>query len=109
MAQRLIPERDRRLELQATLVAILGSENVYFQPPPSVSMSYPAIVYRRDYRAIDHADNAPYSHRLLYLVTVIDPDPDSTIPGKVALLPTCQYDRFYVADYLNHDVFRLFF
>ena len=36
-----------RLELQSVLEQTLGSRNVYFQPPASVKMKYPAIVYER--------------------------------------------------------------
>ena len=34
-----------RVELQAYLEKILGSENVYYQPPSNVKMEYPAIKY----------------------------------------------------------------
>lgn len=99
----------QRLELQVLLELIVGSPNVYFQPPPSVQMEYPAIVYHLDYRLIRHADNAPWQNRKRYLVTVIDRDPDSDIPDKVADLPMCSFDRFYTADDLNHYVSRLYF
>lgn len=98
-----------RLELQALLRSILDSDNVYFQPPPTVQMKYPCIVYRRDTVRTDFAGNHPYAHKLRYLVTVIDPNPDSGIPKKIAMLPMCIFDRFYVADRLNHDVYKLFF
>jgi len=98
-----------RLELQAILTEILGTDQVYFQPPPNVSMDYPCIVYRRDYELVRHAGDKPYSRRKRYQVTVIDRDPDSVIPDKVAELPLCQFDRFYTAENLNHDVFKLFF
>jgi hypothetical protein len=98
-----------RLELQAILIEILGTDQVYFQPPPNVSMDYPCIVYRRDYELVRHADDQPYSRRKRYQVTVIDRDPDSVIPDKVAELPLCVFDRFYTAENLNHDVFKLFF
>jgi len=99
----------QRLELQAVLTGILGTDQVYFQPPPTVQMSYPCIVYRRDYELIHHADDIPYKRRKRYLVTVIDQDPDSSIPDKLSELPLCVYDRFYTADNLNHDVYKLFF
>lgn len=99
----------QRAELQERLVEILGSDQVYFQPPPTVIMSYPCIVYARYNKFTEHADDNPYSHRKRYQVTVIDRDPDSGIPDKVAALPTCAYDRFFTADNLNHDVFKLFF
>ena len=41
-----IKEVDRRNDLQKLLVEVLGSKNVYFQPPESVKMKYPAIVYQ---------------------------------------------------------------
>jgi hypothetical protein len=72
-------------------------------------MVYPCILYKRDNRKTRHADNQPYNVRKRYLVTVIDRSPDSTIPDLVAALPSCVFDRFYTADNLNHDVFKLFF
>lgn len=98
-----------RLELQTLLTEILGSDNVYFQPPPNIAMEYPCVVYRRDYQISEFADDIPYKQRTRYLVTVIDRDPDSVIPAKIAALPLCVYDRFYTADNLNHDVYKLFF
>jgi hypothetical protein len=99
----------QRLELQALLTGILGTDQVYFQPPPTVSMEYPCIVYRRDYELTRFADDRPYSRKKRYQVTVIDRDPDSVIPDKVADLPLCIFDRFYTTENLNHDVFKLFF
>lgn len=98
-----------RLELQGILKEILGTDHVYFQPPPTVSMVYPCIVYRRDYEQTQFADGRPYSRRIRYQVTVIDRDPDSLIPDKIAELPLCIHDRFYTTENLNHDVFKLFF
>jgi hypothetical protein len=98
-----------RLELHALLLNLLETDQVYFQPPPNVYMKYPAIVYRRDYQLTNFANDKPYLHRKRYLVTVIDRNPDSDVPDKIAELPLCVYDRFYTADDLNHDVFKLFF
>lgn len=98
-----------RLSLQTLLTALLGSSNVYFQPPPSLAMNYPCIVYKRDDVNTEFADNKPYKHKKRYQVTVIDRDPDSVIPDKVAALPMCVFDRFFTADNLNHDVYNLYF
>lgn len=97
----------QRLDLHTTLTAL--APNVYFQPPPSVQMQYPCIVYKRDDVRTVHADDKPYHRRKRYQVTVIDRNPDSDIPDKVGALPLCTFDRFYTADQLNHDVFNLFF
>lgn len=98
-----------RLELQALLKDLLGSDNVYFEPPSSIVMQYPCIVYNRYRIVIAHANNTPYKHDTRYQVIVIDRDPDSVIVEKVAMLPKVAYDRFYTADGLNHDAFTLFF
>lgn len=99
----------QRQQLQSLLKEILGSSNVYFQPPATISMGYPCIVYKRDYSKTEFANNRPYKHCKRYTVTVIDQDPDSDIPDKIAALPMCVFDRFFTADDLNHDVYKLFF
>jgi hypothetical protein len=98
-----------RIELQKVLETLLGSKNVYFQPPTTVQMSYPCIVYRRTKIRSKFANNSNYLNHKEYTVTVIDKDPDSLIPDKLVVLPMCLHDRQYTANNLNHDVFTLFF
>ena len=98
-----------RLKLQTILEGILGSSNVYFQPPATVRMNYPAIVYSRSDIENRFADNSSYNQEKAYTVTVIDKDPDSEIVDRIAKLPKCMYDRNYKSENLNHDVFTLFY
>jgi hypothetical protein len=98
----------QRLQLQA-LLETLGPEKVYFQSPSEDKMVYPCILYSIDEEAAKYADNNPYSLTFGYQVTVIDRNPDSVIPKKVARLPMSSYRRFFVVDGLNHTVYRLFF
>lgn len=98
-----------RLELQVLFENLLGSRNVYFQPPASVAMKYPAIVYSLDDIENSFANNGVYAQAIGYMVTVIDKNPDSEYVKKVSKLPMCSYDRHYVADNLNHDVFTLYY
>lgn len=100
---------DRRLQLHEKLCDILGSRNVYFQPPESIQMKYPAIVYSLDDIRIARADDSAYRSTRRYSVTLIDADPDSAVIEKLAALPMCQFNRDYKTDNLNHDVFELFF
>lgn len=83
--------------------------NVYFQPPESVKLDYPCIIYNRSSGDTQFADNKPYTFMNRYQVMVIDRDPDSEIIKKVASLPLCVMDRHYTADNLNHDLFNLYF
>lgn len=98
-----------RLKLQTILEGILGSSNVYFQPPATVRMNYPAIIYSRSDIENRFADNSPYNQEKAYTVTVIDKDPDGEIVDRIAKLPKCMYDRNYKSENLNHDVFTLFY
>ena len=98
-----------RLQLQSLFETLLGSRNVYFQPPANIQMQYPCIIYERDAANSKFADDIPYHTTKRYQVTVVDRDPDSSIPDRVAALPLCSYSRFFTADDLNHDVFNLFF
>lgn len=83
--------------------------HVYFQPPASVAMKYPAIRYKLKDIENEHADDIVYIQSTCYEVMVIDEDPDSLIVGKVASLPMCRFDRHYTADNLNHWTFILYF
>lgn len=85
------------------------TDNVYFQPAENVKLVYPCIIYNRDYLETKFADNEPFSLTKRYMVTVIDRDPDSDIPDRVAELPMSTFNRFYAADGLNHDVYQVFF
>jgi hypothetical protein len=97
----------QRLELHELLLAM--TSNVYFQPPLNVNLHYPCIVYHRDFADTKFADDEPYNHTKRYQITVIDRDPDSEIPDKVAALPMSLFNRFFTADDLNHDVYNVYF
>ena len=68
-----------RLELHEVLCNIIGSRNVYYQPPESIKMNYPAIVYSRNDISNKHGDDIPYMQSISYQVTVIDKDPDLSL------------------------------
>ena len=98
---------ESRLELQTLLEEILGSANVYYQPPESVKMSYPAIIYSLKNMKNNFANNSVYTQYTDYEIIVIDKDPDSVIVSKISKLPMCMFDRHYASDNLNHTVFTL--
>lgn len=97
-----------RLGLDATLRDILGSSNVYFQPPENLKMRYPCIRYSLYDIQNGHADNLPYLSNNAYQLILIDPDPDNPYVNKIKDLPLCSFDRYYAADNLNHYVFTIY-
>lgn len=97
-----------RLELHELLCTALGSRHVYYQPPESVKMEYPAIVYSRNSIENTFAENSVYKQDHQYQIIVIDKDPDSEIVTAISKLPMCQFVRHYEANNLNHDVFTIY-
>jgi hypothetical protein len=98
-----------RLQLQTLLEEILGSRNVYFQPPASISIKYPAIVYSLDNIENSFADDGVYNSQRKYSITVIDGDPDTLIIDKINSLPRCRFDRHFKFENLNHYVFTIIY
>lgn len=98
-----------RPELQSKLEELLGSKNVYYQPPESVKMQYDAIRYSRKKIDIKFANNALYTKMNCYEIIVIARKPDNPVIDKLLELPYCVFDRHYESDNLNHDVFTLYY
>lgn len=98
-----------RLKLHEILCEVLGSRNVYFNPPASLKMQYPAIVYNRKRIDNEHADNSVYIRNCAYELTVIDLDVDSEIVERVSKLPMCSFDRNFKSDNLDHNTFTLYY
>ncbi len=98
-----------RVELQSLLEELLGSNNVYYQPPETTKMSYPAIKYSKQDIRSTYANNRKYSMRDCYQLIVIAKLPDNPVIKKLLELPYCSYDRYYVADNLNHDVLTIYY
>lgn len=105
---------NERLELDETLAGIInitepdGDRHIYFQPPETVKMKYPAIRYSiKEYRKV-YANNGAYRLLPSYEVILIDKNPDSKFIEPILSLPYCRFDRPYVANNLNHFVFTIY-
>lgn len=96
-----------RLKLQENLERILGNRNVYFQPPASVKLKYPCIVYKFANIRNENANNQPYLTNKDYTITLIHNNPDNTVVDELARLPMCKSDTSYVKDNLYHYVFSI--
>nr|DAI45353.1 MAG TPA: tail completion protein [Caudoviricetes sp.] len=98
-----------REELHERLCAILGSRNVYYQPPEGFRLHYPCIVYERDRIGTHYAANLPYVHTVRYSVTAISSDPESPVPMQLSDMPMSSHERSFVSDNLYHDVFNIYY
>lgn len=100
---------ENRLLLQEILENLMESRNVYFQPPSSMHINTPGIVYNRNRIIDEHANNKVYTQKNSYNVTVIDPNPDSVYVRRISRLPLCTHNRHYTENNLNYDSFTLYF
>lgn len=101
---------DHRIKLQQELCSILGTKNVYFQPPESVKLVYPCIVYELSSGATTYANDMPYTFQRCYQVTIIDKDADSKLIDKLAYhFPKCRFNDSFVYDNLYHYVYTIYY
>lgn len=98
-----------RLELHTKLVELNGNNNVYYDPPESVKMSYPAVRYSRDSYDIKRADNTTYLSTKKYNVITISRDQDNPVVDALLTWPMCRHNTHYVKDNLHHDAFTLYY
>ena len=98
-----------RLDLQYKLEELLGARHVYFQPPASVTMEYPAIKYSKSRIDTKKANDSTYSKFTRYELIVISKKPDDPVIDKLLDLPYCSYDRSYKAGNLYHDTLSIYF
>ena len=101
---------ESRLRLQAELEKILGSKNVYFQPPSSFQMLYPCFRYELSDIDKKSADNRVYMKKKAYSVTYITYDPDDDLSDELFdAFQMIRFDRPYVADNLHHFVYKIYY
>jgi hypothetical protein len=107
---------DRRIELDDVLRVIInitdpidGDSHVYFQPPESIKMKYPAIVYSIDGLNSKHANDRRYASKTGYSVTLIDKNPDSGYVDRILEIPYCRFNTAYPAEGLNHFNFTIYY
>lgn len=98
-----------RLDFHEMLETVTECSNVYYQPPKSLMMRYPAIVYYLDDIDNIHANDKVYLQLKPYMVTVIDKNPESEIVDVLSKLNYSAFDRTYVADNLHHTVFTIYY
>jgi hypothetical protein len=98
-----------RLDLQAKFEEILGSRNVYFQPPASLLMKYPAIRYElKDFQTKSANNSSTYITSTGYEGVLIMEEPDEEYLQKIFQIPYCRFGRYYRADNLHHYTFTIY-
>ena len=101
---------ERRLQLQSKLEEVIGSRNVYFQPPETMRLEYPCIVYFKNALPVNYANNKIYKKKQAYTLTYVDKNPDSEMPNTILrAFSFIRTDSYYRSEGLNHTKFTLYF
>lgn len=98
-----------RLEFQEFLETFKGDRNVYFQPPPSFRMNYPAIVYNLMRLQNVNADNIHYLKRTGYKMIYITENPEDPMVQALSDLQYCTLETPYISDNLYHYPFTIYY
>lgn len=99
-----------RIEFRNELASKVDSNvTLYFQRPDNTHMDYPCIVYNIANKDDLYANDKRYKRMTRYTVTVIDENPDSSIPEALEEFEYSSFDRMYVSDGLNHFVYTIFY
>lgn len=95
-----------RIDLHNELLTY--ADNVYFQPPESIRMKYPCIVYRLDGVDTKSANDGKYIINKRYFIQYIHSNPDDEVGDKIILIPHCSSAGRSYIDGLYHDNFNLY-
>ena len=82
---------------------------VKYQPGASITLTYPAIVYKLSDIPSIFADNKPYHWDHRYEVQVIDRNPESKLRELLVQLPMCRFSNSFVVNNLHHYVFEIYY
>lgn len=101
---------ERRLQLQSKLEEVIGSRHVYFQPPETMRLEYPCVVYFKNALPVKYANNKIYKKKQAYTLTYVDKNPDSEMPNTILhAFSFIRTDSYYRTEGLNHTKFTLYF
>lgn len=99
-----------RRELHEELKGLLGSNEVHFQPPESIKLKYPCILYSRAKPENLRADNLLYHRFERYSLTYLTRDPDDPMIHKIEEhFSMCGMVRTNCKDYLNYYHYDLYY
>lgn len=99
-------EKDR-LKLHTILSGYI-KDTPQYQPPGTLYLQYPSLVYHVIDIETDYANNEIYSATIVYEVTYISRDVTDNTPFQmIAEIPYTTFSNAYVVDKLNHTLLNI--
>lgn len=101
-----LPNVDMRGRMHTLFKRI--TKNVYYQPPSSIRLEYPCIVYQPVSVETQSANDIGYLNTTSYQITVIDRDPESLIPYEILnSFSKGRLEQMYTTDNLHHTTINI--
>lgn len=98
-----------RMELQKKLCSILGTNNVYFEPPENIKIDYPCFIYELEIPLNVTANNQSYILFTHYNIVYIDSNPDNDMIKKlIQNFKNISAGNPYTVNNLHHYPFDLY-
>jgi len=84
--------------------------NVYFQPPSTVKLVYPCIIYSKTGTDTESANNQVYNMHTIYQLTVIEKDADGDLSDTLLKsFSLITVNTAYVMNNLYHTFLTLYY
>lgn len=101
---------DRRQKLHNLLKTVTGINNVYYQPPESVKIKYPCVIYSKKSKYTKRADNSVWGIVDRYEVTIVTNKADTDYADKILEhVQRSSYVRRFIANNLYHDTLSIYY
>lgn len=99
-----------RSDLSDILHKIQGNDHIYYQPPESIKIEIPGIIYSKSDIDVIRADNRMYINHDKYTLICLSLTSDNPVVKLlIERLPMCSYDRSYTKNNVYHDVLTVYF
>ena len=99
----------KRVDIQEKFKFLLGSNNVYYQPPANLKMKYPAIVYSLDGLDVKRFDNTRLINKNCFSVThIYRNESENLVETMLKNFEYISFDNRSIVDGIYNDHFTIY-
>ena len=99
----------KRVDIQEKFKFLLGSNNVYYQPPANLKMKYPAIVYSLDGLDVKRFDNTKLINKNCFSVThIYRNESENLVETMLKNFEYISFDNRSIVDGIYNDHYTIY-
>ena len=99
----------KRVDIQEKFKFLLGSNNVYYQPPANLRMKYPAIVYSLDGLDVKRFDNTRLINKNCFSVThIYRNESENLVETMLKNFEYISFDNRSIVDGIYNDHYTIY-